>query len=103
MQKQGKTINLTKNFSSVPPLKFSKENPYEICNSDEVKKIILASMNQLAQENKFNSIEKPKMIHLCAQEFVKENPEMITPSFKLKRNVAAKHFKSEIDFMYKSL
>ena len=60
-------------------------------------------MNQLAQENKFNSLEKPMIIHVCALEIVKENSEMITPSFKLKRNVAAKHFKSEIDSMYKFL
>jgi hypothetical protein len=30
---------------------------------------------------------------LCPKEFIKENTEMITPSFKLKRNVAAKHFR----------
>ncbi len=50
-------------------------------------------MNQLAQENKFNGLEKPKRVFLCAQEFVKENAEMMTPSFKLKRNAAAKHFR----------
>ena len=60
-------------------------------------------MNQLAQENKLNGLEKPKQIYLCAQEFIKENPEMITPSFKLKRNIAAKYFRQIIDQMYNSL
>lgn len=59
-------------------------------------------MNQLASDNKFNGLERPKKIHLCAQEFVKENPDMMTPSLKLKRNVAAKYFRQVIDQMYQN-
>ena len=45
---------------------FIQENAYEICESEEVKTMILKSINQLATENKFNGLERPKKIHLCA-------------------------------------
>jgi long-subunit acyl-CoA synthetase (AMP-forming) len=57
---------------------------------------------ELASANKFNSLEKPKRIHLCPQEFVKENPDMITTTFKMKRSTGAKHFQNEIKRMYKN-
>jgi hypothetical protein len=50
-------------------------------------------MTQLAVDNKFNGLEKPKKVFLCAKEFAIENPEMMTTTFKLKRNQAAKYFK----------
>ena len=59
-------------------------------------------MNQLATENRFNSLERIKRVHLVTQEFINECPEMITPSMKVKRNVAAKFYKEQIDAMYQS-
>jgi len=55
--------------------------------------LILESLNQLATENKFNSLERIKRVHLVTQEFIHENADMITPSMKVKRNVAAKFYK----------
>lgn len=49
----------------------------------------MKSILQQAAENKFNSLEKPKKIHLCAKEFIKENPNMITTTFKMKRSTGA--------------
>lgn len=71
-----------------------------MCNADDVKALILKSMLQLAQENKFNGLEKPKHVFLCAQEFANENPDMMTTTFKMKRSHAAKYFKAQIDAMY---
>ncbi len=76
--------------------------PTEICNCEEIKKLILESLNQLATENKFNSLERIKKVHLVTQEFIHESAEMITPSMKVKRNVAAKFYKNQIDSMYRS-
>lgn len=87
-------------YKKLGNLNYTVANPIGMCESEEVKDLILKSMNQLAQENKFNGLEKPKKLHLCPREFVKENPEMITPSFKMKRNVGTLHFRSQINFMY---
>lgn len=80
--------------------KYKEDQPEEMCKSKEVNELVLKSILQLATENKFNSLEKPKKIHLCSKEFVKENPDMVTTTFKMKRSVGAKHFRKQIDHMY---
>lgn len=45
----------------------------------------------LATENKFNSLEKPKQITLMKDPFTIES-DILTPTMKLKRNVAKKMF-----------
>jgi long-subunit acyl-CoA synthetase (AMP-forming) len=42
---------------------------------------------RLAKENNFNSLEKPKQIMLLKDPFTVES-DILTPTFKLKRNVA---------------
>ena len=54
---------------------------------------------KLAAGNKFNSLEKPKAIKLILDPWTQEN-DMLTPTFKLKRNVGAKVYKAQIDAMY---
>lgn len=71
-----------------------------MCASSEVNKAVLQSLDKLAGEASLTSLEKPKKIFLCAKEFAKENPEMVTTTFKMKRNVGAKHFRPQIDMMY---
>lgn len=51
-----------------------------------LKKAILESIHQTAVANKFSSLEKPLDIHLSTEPFTIEN-EILTPTFKLKRNV----------------
>jgi len=46
---------------------------------------------KLAASNKFNSLEKPKAIKLILDPWTQEN-DMLTPTFKLKRNVAKKMY-----------
>jgi long-chain acyl-CoA synthetase len=48
---------------------------------------------RLAGENKLSSLEKPKAIHLTLDPFTIEN-DIITPTFKLKRNVAKKVYQA---------
>ena len=54
---------------------------------------------QLATQNKLSSLEKPKDIHLHPEEFSVDN-NILTPTFKLKRNVAGKEFEEQINAMY---
>lgn len=69
-------------------------------NADaDLKKAILDDLNQLATANKFNGLERVKKFWLRDQEFTIEE-DLLTPSMKLKRPVAAKVFKKEIDTLY---
>ena len=66
------------------------------------KKEIMEDLTRLAKENKLSGLEKPKEIHLVKDPFTVEN-DLLTPTFKLKRNVAKKVFESDIDNMYSGL
>ena len=53
----------------------------------------------LSKQNKLSGLEKPRDIFISKEGFTVENG-MMTPTFKLKRNVAREFFKKEIDAMY---
>lgn len=54
---------------------------------------------QLATQNKLSSLEKPKDVFLHTEDFSVDN-DILTPTFKLKRNVAGKVFETQINEMY---
>lgn len=54
----------------------------------DFKKDCFANMIAIANENHLSSLEKPKDIHLHTEEFSVDN-NILTPTFKLKRNVGA--------------
>lgn len=72
----------------------------ELLNDDKTKQAVLDQLWNLATEQKFNSLEKPKQITLLAKPFNEINPDMLTPTFKMKRNVAKEFFKEQISKMY---
>lgn len=59
-------------------------------------------MARLATENKLSSLEKPKKVHLSAEQFSIDN-DCLTPTFKLKRHQAAKCYQAQIDKMYSEI
>lgn len=61
--------------------------------NEDFKKEIIAQMDAKAKENKLNSLEKIKKIHLHGHAFTTEN-DLITPTFKIKRNNAKKVFQA---------
>jgi len=71
----------------------------EVCASPDVMKLIMGSMNELAAANKLNGLEKVRKLHLHNSAFTIED-DLLTPSMKLKRGVAAKVFKEQIQSMY---
>lgn len=75
------------------------ETPQEICKSKEVTQLIVASMEQLAVANKFNGLEKIKKVYLHPEVMTIEQ-DLLTPSMKLKRGVAAKVFRDQIKQLY---
>lgn len=60
-------------------------------DNEQLKKAIIAQMDQKAKEFGFTSLEKIKKIHLHPHAFTVDN-DLITPTFKIKRNVAKKVF-----------
>ena len=59
-------------------------------------------MNRLSTENKLSGLEKPKDIWLTLDAFSIEN-NMLTPTFKLKRNIGREVYRAQIDKMYEAL
>ena len=68
-------------------------------HSNELKKDIILQMDQKAKECSLTGLEKVKKVHLTLSPFTIAN-DIVTPTFKLKRNVAKRVFQSEIDKMY---
>lgn len=62
--------------------------------------LVYKDVLRLATENKFNSLEKPKQIKLLKDPFTIES-DILTPTMKLKRNIAKKMYETDIEAMYK--
>lgn len=73
----------------------------EIIASVDVHKMILDNFGELHKMNKLNGIEKIKKIHLISEPFTQEN-DILTPTFKIKRNIARNVYKEKIDEIYKA-
>jgi long-chain acyl-CoA synthetase len=71
----------------------------EVLASKEYKDIIIKAMEAKAKEYALNSLERIKAIYLSPEAFSVDN-DIITPTFKIKRNIAKKVFIEQIDKMY---
>jgi len=70
-----------------------------LCANEDLKKEILADLKSIGKDAKLNGFEMIKSVHLSPEEFSVGN-NLLTPTFKLKRNEAKKFFKTQIDDMY---
>ena len=59
--------------------------------SQEFKAHVLSILDAKAREHHLSSLEKIKKVHLTSQLFTVEN-DLITPTFKIKRNIAKNVF-----------
>lgn len=82
--------------------KFKAMTLEEVCVSEEAKTEILNYINIHGKENDLKSFEQVKALHLTTSEFTVEN-ELLTPTFKLKREQARTVFSERIDKMYSKL
>ena len=71
----------------------------EILSNSELKNVILTDILRIAKENNFNSLEKPKQINLIFEPWTVEM-DMLTPTQKLKRNIARSLYEEDIKRMY---
>lgn len=74
---------------------FSKE----ILENLELKQTVIEDLWRMATESKLTSLEKPGQITLVFEPFSIEN-EIMTPTMKMKRNVAKKYYQARLDEMY---
>lgn len=68
-----------------------------ILNDNKVRREVLGDMKRLAKKAGLNSFEQVKGLHLEVDPFPEE---VLTPTFKVKRQAAAKHYKAVIDAVY---
>lgn len=66
---------------------------------ERVKKAVLAELDRIGKQSKFNNYERVRKVHLDIEPFTIEN-ELLTPTLKLKRPQTAKKFRQHIDRMY---
>ncbi|GMK59837.1 hypothetical protein CspeluHIS016_0900540 [Cutaneotrichosporon spelunceum] len=65
-----------------------------------VKAVLLDGMGKQARKAKLNGFEFVRGVHATVKPF---DPEILTPTLKLKRNAAAEYYKKEIDALYAAI
>eukprot|EP00158_Paraphelidium_tribonemae_P000614 Partr_v1_DN22990_c0_g3_i1_m42389 putative Acyl-CoA synthetase long-chain family member len=73
-----------------------------VSDCKELNAAIMDQIKAAARGAKLHGFEICKAIHVAAEAFSEDNG-LLTPTFKLKRPVAKKHFADQIDAMYAGL
>ena len=73
-----------------------------LCASDKFRAEVLADLRKVGKANGLHGFEIVKAVHLEPELWTAENG-VLTPTFKLKRNVAKKKYQAQIDDMYESI
>ena len=76
-----------------------KENTKAIVDDADLRQLIFDDIIRLAIENQFNSLEKPKQIHLVYDPWT-DVMGILTPTSKLKRGAAKTIYQAEIEKLY---
>ncbi|KAJ1964490.1 medium-chain fatty acid-CoA ligase faa2, partial [Dipsacomyces acuminosporus] len=71
----------------------------QICDDKETAKHIISVINAWGRKNDLKGYEIPKNIHLESEPFSVEN-DILTPTFKIKRPFAKKHYQDTLDRLY---
>lgn len=68
-------------------------------DTDEFRNVVYEDVCKLAKANKLNSLETPKQFFVKKDLFTIEN-DLLTPTMKLKRNIARAVYKEDIEKLY---
>lgn len=71
-------------------------------SSPELKAAVMADIKRICSEAKLHGFETPKAIYLVPEAFTVEN-DLMTPTFKLKRQQVRERYRVEIDNVYDEL
>jgi long-chain acyl-CoA synthetase len=80
----------------------SKAPLSEICKSPKLQEIIQGEIKRLAKECGLQGFEIPRAIHMDDELFSVEN-NLLTPTFKLKRQQARDKYEAQIEAMYANM
>ena len=72
----------------------------DVVHNADFKAEVYDDILRLSKENKLSGLERPADIHLTLDAFTAEN-DILTPTFKLKRNIGKQVYQEQIDTMYK--
>ncbi|KAL1933656.1 hypothetical protein VTP01DRAFT_7746 [Rhizomucor pusillus] len=82
--------------------KHPNRTPEQLCATEEVKKEILKELTAYGKQNDLKGFEQVKAIYLTMDEFTIEN-DLLSPTFKLKRETAKVKYADQIKEMYTTL
>ncbi|KAI9265933.1 hypothetical protein BY458DRAFT_457727 [Sporodiniella umbellata] len=88
--------------AKLPHLYAKKLDYTELCKNQEVNTLVLSQMTAVGQQAKLRGFEFAKSIHLESTPFTIEN-DLLTPTFKVKRAQAKKHYESRIAELYQNI
>lgn len=71
----------------------------QICHSNILREELMSEVLRLSKENELHGFETVREIHVEAKPFTTEN-DLVTPTFKLKRQKARDYYEKEISRMY---
>ena len=71
----------------------------ELCTLEQTNKYIMSELASKGKELGLFGFEVPRAIHIHNALMTPES-DLMTPTFKLKRNIAEKFFRPQIDQMY---
>tara|TARA_R110002050_G_scaffold134097_1_gene256704 strand:- start:2120 stop:2455 length:336 start_codon:yes stop_codon:yes gene_type:complete len=80
----------------------AKKSLADLCADQTVRDMVFKDIVQGLHEAKLNGFEIPKAVVLIPEPFSIEN-DLLTPTMKLKRQVARDHFQPLIAAMYESV
>lgn len=88
--------------TKLPQIHAKKLSYQELCKVPEVNKIILEKITKVGQKAELRGFEQTKAIYLESEPFSIEN-DLLTPTFKVKRPQAAKHYAEQIAALYEEI
>jgi long-chain acyl-CoA synthetase len=80
----------------------AKRSFQELCQSSQLNEAIMSDIKRLSSEKGLHGFEIPKAVHLESSLFTAEN-DLVTPTFKLKRDKLKGKYERQIADMYGKL
>lgn len=85
--------------AKLPHLAAKKLSYAELCKEPEVNALVLAAITKVGKKAELRGFEQAKAIYLESEPFAVEN-DLLTPTFKVKRPQAKKHYEAKINELY---
>ncbi|CAO3590084.1 unnamed protein product [Absidia cylindrospora] len=88
--------------AKAPKIANQKLSYAELCKSPEVTQLVLTQLTNVGKKAGLQGFELAKAIYLETEQFSMENG-LLTPTFKVKRPQATKHYETQITSLYEAL